>query len=294
MTIRRPGYNRALVSLGSNLGRRASSIFRALTLLDDDPSTSVLRRSRIYVSRPIGGDCDDQLPYFNSAAVLSSRRDPRSLLDLLLHVERRLARRRTRHWGSRTIDLDLLLYRDRILRSHELTIPHPRMTWRRFVLLPAAEIAPEMIHPAHGVTVRELLARITDRPQSVVVAGRSGSEARAVALRLVEKTGGRAGAISWDKWAGIFLPEPIQFHDIEITIVDLDRTTSADSDQPLRPRLFAWIGRDKDFQAVAQGLNCPAVQMIDPNDAQGFEELQAAVEGIRDTDAAGRPMVEPL
>jgi len=262
-----------------------------MELLDDDFATKVLRQSRIYMTQPIGDSGGEQLPYFNAAALLSTQRDPHSLLDLLMRIERRLCRRRTVHWGSRTVDLDLLLYDEQILETPRLTIPHPRMTWRRFVLMPAAEIARTMIHPYERKTVGELLARITDRPMSAAVAGPAGSAAVAVARRLADRTDGRSIQLSSDKWAGMLSSEAIQFGEIEGSIISCGKDTVQERWQP---RLLGWIGPAEQSRAVARFLNCPVVPLLGANDERGFEELAAAAEGVRDIDSDGLPMVEPL
>lgn len=294
MTRRRANNHRVLISLGSNVGRRASNLARALELLSGDIATSVVRRSRIYVTHPVGDIGGRQLPYFNAAALLATRRDPHSLLALFMQIERLLQRRRTVHWGSRTVDLDLLIYDDRIMQSKCLTIPHPRMTWRRFVLMPAAEINRALIHPIERQTIEHLLARICDRPMSVVVAGPSNSDIMAIARRLADATDGRVGEISFDKWAGMLAPEAIQFDGISGVIIKYEQAASATDTQDSLPRLLGWVGPAVIGQTIARSFDCPCVQLVDANDAQNFIEFAAAVDGVRDIDANGRPMVKLL
>lgn len=107
-------------------------------------------------TEPVGGP--PQGPFLNGAALVRTDLEPRPLLRLLKTLERAAGREDAGpRWGPRPLDLDLLLFDDRVLDEPGLTVPHPRMTERRFVLEPAAEVAPELVHPATGRTVRELL-----------------------------------------------------------------------------------------------------------------------------------------
>ena len=106
------------------------------------------------------------------------------MLERLRQIENELGRVRDRRWGPRTVDLDLLLFDDLIVERADLICPHPRMSFRRFVLEPSVEIAAEMLHPAIGLTVGELLERLNDRPRLVVWLGGAGSEQ----LRLITES----------------------------------------------------------------------------------------------------------
>ncbi|MBR3218317.1 MAG: 2-amino-4-hydroxy-6-hydroxymethyldihydropteridine diphosphokinase, partial [Thermoguttaceae bacterium] len=101
--------------------------------------------------------------FLNAVGVLQTCLEPLPLLDLLLEIEQRFGRVRLVHWGPRTLDLDLLLYDDKVISAERLTVPHPLMSQRRFVLEPAAEVAADWVHPTLGKTIRELLARL-DQP----------------------------------------------------------------------------------------------------------------------------------
>lgn len=159
-----------LVGLGSNLGPRQALLEQALALLSQPPELEVLARSAWRETRPVGGP-PDQRPYLNGAALLSTTCDPHGVLARLQDVERRCGRTRDVRWGPRSVDLDLLLY-DRItLRSSTLSVPHPRMAWRRFVLEPAAEIAAEMVHPTTGWSVGRLLTHLNTATPYVAIAG---------------------------------------------------------------------------------------------------------------------------
>jgi 2-amino-4-hydroxy-6-hydroxymethyldihydropteridine diphosphokinase len=124
----------------------------------------VWRLSSVYETEPAGVE-DEQPAFLNMVAELSAPLlGPEELLRLLLDIERSLGRRRTRPLAPRTLDLDLLLYEDRMLETESLTLPHPRLHLRRFVLAPLAELIPETRHPMFGTTFAQLLAATAERP----------------------------------------------------------------------------------------------------------------------------------
>lgn len=151
----------AYIALGSNLGDREATLRRALEMLDARDDISVIRVSSFIETAPSGGPAD-QPPYINAAAELETSLSPHDLLAALQAAESALGRDRSREqrWGPRTCDLDLLLMGDVVLDAPDLTIPHPRMANRAFVLAPLAEIAADAIHPAHGETIASLLANL--------------------------------------------------------------------------------------------------------------------------------------
>ena len=150
--------HRGLVALGANLGDREKTIRAAWETLGraEGVQTVSLSSLREY---PAVSDIV-QPDFLNAVGVLQTRLEPLSLLDLLHEIENRFGRIRLVHWGPRTLDLDLLLYDDKVISIERLTVPHPLMNQRRFVLEPAAEVAPDWIHPMLGLTIRELLARL--------------------------------------------------------------------------------------------------------------------------------------
>ncbi len=154
----------AYVGLGSNLAHPRRQIARALERLARLPATTLLRVSRNYVSAPV--DCPlPQSDYVNAVAALRTRLSPRALLAQLLAIERRQHRRRDRNDGRnapRTLDLDLLLYGRRRVQSPALTVPHPRMDARAFVLRPLGDIAKTITIPGRGLA-RRLLPRLNQQ-----------------------------------------------------------------------------------------------------------------------------------
>ena len=148
---------RAYVGLGSNLGDREATIRRAVELLDERAGIDVVAVSTLRETEPVG--YEDQPRFLNGAAALEVDFTARGLLDELLAVERELGRDRSQEsrWGPRTIDLDLLLYGEETVDEPGLTVPHPRLAERLFVLEPLYELAPELTLP-DGRTVRDLAA----------------------------------------------------------------------------------------------------------------------------------------
>jgi 3-oxoacyl-[acyl-carrier protein] reductase len=146
----------AYIALGSNLGDRLTHLDQALAELRRRPGVAVMRVSSVYETAPVGGPAG-QGPYLNAAAELRTILAPAALLQILLDVESGLGRVRTEHDGPRTIDLDLLLYDNMVRDDPELTVPHPRLHQRLFVLQPLAEIALGVIHPVLKRSIADLL-----------------------------------------------------------------------------------------------------------------------------------------
>lgn len=151
----------AYISLGSNLGDREQQLRRAIEVISGRLGT-VEKVSSFYDTAPVG--IVDQPRFLNGALQLRTELPPEDLMQALLAIERELGRDRAKSVpkGPRTIDLDLLLYDDRVVNIPELTIPHPAMHERRFVLEPLAEIASDAIHPVFMRSVAHLLASMTD------------------------------------------------------------------------------------------------------------------------------------
>ena len=150
----------AYIALGSNLGDKEKNLRRALLLLTQQ-GVEVVRVSSFLSTEPYG--VTDQPQFLNAVACVRTSLAPLALLDVLLATELAMGRVRLRRWGERNIDLDLLLYEDVVLDTPRLRLPHPDMQNRDFVLLPLAEIAPELKHPTLQKTIWELKENLMNR-----------------------------------------------------------------------------------------------------------------------------------
>jgi 2-amino-4-hydroxy-6-hydroxymethyldihydropteridine diphosphokinase len=148
------------IALGSNLGDRAANLAFALERLQ--PSVPHLRIATFIETDPVG--VDPQPVFLNGAVAGSTDLSPRELLDVLLAIERERGRERPFQGAPRTLDLDLVLYGNRIISEPGLAVPHPRFRERAFVLAPLAEIAGDMVDPVTGLTVGELWQRLLTSP----------------------------------------------------------------------------------------------------------------------------------
>jgi 2-amino-4-hydroxy-6-hydroxymethyldihydropteridine diphosphokinase len=151
---------KAFVGLGANLGEPEAQLRRAIAALDAMPGTRLAAASSLYRSAPIG--VGEQPEFTNAVAAIATELGPRALLEALLAVEARFGRKRESPGAARTLDLDLLLYGDRVIEEPALVVPHPRMHERAFVLMPLAEIAPDAVVPGKGA-VAALLAACKDQ-----------------------------------------------------------------------------------------------------------------------------------
>lgn len=136
---------RAYLGLGANMGEPKTALKSALSALNDHPQIAVRRVSSLYLTAPIGDTA--QPDFLNAVAEIETELPPEGLLAATLHIENLLGRKRTNKWGPRVIDIDVLLYAGQAISSGELSIPHPRMYERAFVLVPLAELAPDLEIP---------------------------------------------------------------------------------------------------------------------------------------------------
>jgi 2-amino-4-hydroxy-6-hydroxymethyldihydropteridine diphosphokinase len=153
----------AYIGLGSNLGDKAGYLRKALELLDEAPDVRVKKVASFYRTEPLGVTGQDW--FLNTVAEIETSLNPGALLDLLLNIETKLGRVRTEPWGPRTLDLDLLLFGEEKIETDRLTVPHPRLAGRAFVLAPLAELTPELVIPGHGPAA--VLAKELAREQPV-------------------------------------------------------------------------------------------------------------------------------
>ena len=151
----------ALVGLGGNIGEVRATLDRAVAALCDESDVRLVAQSSDYATPPWG--VVDQPPFVNRCITIETKLTPRALLDRALAVERTLGRDRARErrWGPRPVDIDLLAYGDVAIAEPDLTLPHPRLFERAFVLVPLAEIVPDRV--IAGVRVRDALARVDTR-----------------------------------------------------------------------------------------------------------------------------------
>jgi len=145
------------LGLGSNLGERQANLNAAIAALP--AAVKALRASSVYETEPWG--YRDQPPFLNQVVEGDTGLAPLDLLAHLKRIEAALGRQPSFRYGPRLIDLDILLYGDQVIELPGLTIPHPRLEERAFVLAPLAEIAPELRHPVTGMTMRELASKIS-------------------------------------------------------------------------------------------------------------------------------------
>lgn len=148
-----------LLGLGSNLGDSEATLRAAVAEITALPDVQVVRHSEWHRTKPIGGP-SDQPDYVNGAALVESTVPPLRLLAELQQIETRHGRTREKRWAPRTLDIDILLHGNEVSETPMLTLPHPRMTFRKFVLEPAVEIAPKLLHPTIGWPIQRLLLHL--------------------------------------------------------------------------------------------------------------------------------------
>ncbi len=153
--------HRVYIGIGSNLGDRKANTLEAIDRVAKLPATRVVRASSLYESEPLG---NAKTWFVNSVIELETEFPPDEMLKKLKAIEKSMGRKRVKgkRWGSRIIDLDILLCDHEIVEKRALKVPHPEMHKRRFVLLPLAELAPHVVHPQLGQSVSALLATVKD------------------------------------------------------------------------------------------------------------------------------------
>ena len=148
------------IGFGSNIGDRQSFIKQALHFLSDTNGIKINKISSLYETEPVGNV--EQGKFLNGVVSIETHHSPQTLLNILKTIEFNVGRQHRMHWGPREIDMDLLIYGDLCLHTPELIIPHPEMHLRRFVLVPLAEIASNLIHPVLKKSIQFLLNHLED------------------------------------------------------------------------------------------------------------------------------------
>ena len=179
----------SLIAFGANLGNRTKCLEQACQRLSSHEHITVAARSRHYRTSPIGGPAGQE-EFLNAAILLDTSLSPQQLLLQLQKIETELGRQRQQRWDQRPIDLDLLLYDTLTLNEDKLQVPHPHMSFRRFVLEPAAEIAPTLVHPDSGWTIQQLCQHLNTAKNYLALVGPPGSGKTVAARNVCEHLGG--------------------------------------------------------------------------------------------------------
>jgi len=160
--------HRVHIGIGSNLGDRRANTMEAIEQVSQLPGTRVMRASSLYESEPLG---DAKTWFVNSVIEIDTDLAADALLKKLQAIEEAMGRKRVKgkRWGSRVIDLDILLFDQDVIDKRNLKIPHPELHKRRFVLLPLAELAPHVVHPQLGQSISTLLATVKDNKRVVLL-----------------------------------------------------------------------------------------------------------------------------
>ncbi|WP_078429469.1 2-amino-4-hydroxy-6-hydroxymethyldihydropteridine diphosphokinase [Alkalihalobacterium alkalinitrilicum] len=158
--------NLVYIGLGSNIGVREDHLLLGVKELDNEKQITVKRVSSIYETAPVG--YLDQQNFLNMVVEVSTSYKPEELLEITQNIESKAKRNTPIRWGPRTLDLDILLYNQENIKVNDLTIPHPRMSERSFVIIPLMEINPKLKLPHEQKTVSEIYRRLTDKEGVIV------------------------------------------------------------------------------------------------------------------------------
>lgn len=158
---------RSYIGIGSNLGNKLMNCNHAIEEINSINGCSVKNHSPWFRTSPVGMDTDEW--FINGVAEVDTTLSPEELMNSLLEIEKGMGRVRGKKWEPRIIDLDILIYGDSIINEPDLIIPHPLMHKRRFVLMPLETIAPHIIHPVIGLSIREILNKLEKNKEEVTL-----------------------------------------------------------------------------------------------------------------------------
>jgi len=275
---------RCLVGFGSNTGDLQSWFEQTVALLEQHPEIEQLKCSQPLRTKAILGesanckksntdqsnDPSSDSEYLNSVISLETSLDAKRLFELTRKIETKLGRERSDRWTARTVDLDILLFGDQVIETDQLTIPHPRMSFRRFVLQGAVEVAPDMVHPESYVPIKALWHRIIFGPRKVLWLASDREkldEARQVKDGLAKVS------------AGPFFPGPesweIVIHHLA-SARELERHPMAAEEYSL----LLYSGGDKEFHKVARWFGGPLLNLSNCSSSFLKREIAAAAEAM--------------
>jgi 2-amino-4-hydroxy-6-hydroxymethyldihydropteridine diphosphokinase len=268
-----------LIALGSNLGDREATLADALRELSQLPKTNAVRSSRSYSSAPIGGPTG-QNDFLNATTLLETTLEPQPLFNHLIEIEKRFGRKRTERWGARTLDLDLLLYEDRVIETAPLIVPHPRMSFRRFVLAPAAEIAPAMVVPTIGWPIQQLLTHLNMANSQLAIVSHSHDARLSLSRKLVDRFGARiewtAGDLLFASQAELWPNESTTWLAFPRSLTPADQQTEINREPKLTIILDTTAVNDR---PAPQPLGRGPTLLLNAADAnESMREASAAVE----------------
>ena len=163
--------NTAYIGVGSNLGDKLDNCCKAIESVDNIENCTVKRQSGFYRTEPLGVTSQDW--YVNGVFCVETGLSAQDLLRSLLSIETHMGRVRKKRWESRIIDLDILLYENHVINEKDLTIPHPLMHTRKFVLMPMVQLDPDAVHPVLGRTMSELFDDLAEEGQGMMPLGRA-------------------------------------------------------------------------------------------------------------------------
>ncbi|MBW1782595.1 MAG: 2-amino-4-hydroxy-6-hydroxymethyldihydropteridine diphosphokinase [Deltaproteobacteria bacterium] len=157
------------IGIGSNVGDKLNNCRKAIDMINNKENITVKGKSHFYWTEPIGVTSQDW--YVNGAIRIETALRPLDLLRTVLSIESEMGRVRRRKWEPRVIDLDILLYEDKVIQGNDLTVPHPLMHTRKFVLMPMAQLSPDVIHPVLGKSMVQLLEELAGEGQGIRLLG---------------------------------------------------------------------------------------------------------------------------